>query len=117
MDEVLIHIPRIITFQLRDVFYKDEEYLDSKNRYCFKLFTGHFLKRINELRKHFKDEKKYEIEDKIINCKKDLILEYIKHFKKELFKQVMNKGIYPTFIHFGKCFDEKKGICGWFPTR
>ena len=117
MDEVLIHFPRIITFQLYHVFYKEEQYLDAEGRYCFKLFTGHFLKRINELRKHFKDEKKYEIEDKIINSKKDLILQYIKHFKKELYKQVMAKGIYPTFTHFEKCFDEKKGICGWLATR
>ena len=33
MDEVLIHIPKIRTFQLFDVFYKEESFFNSKKEY------------------------------------------------------------------------------------
>ena len=98
MDEVLIHIPKIRTFQLFDVFYKEESFFKSKKEYCFELFTGSFLKRINELEKLLSEEKNYNIEEKIINSKKDNILEYIDYFKKNFIIKLLI-GLFTQLIY------------------
>ena len=113
MDEILIHIPRIRTIQLFDIFYKEEKSLNSKNEFMYELFTSQFFKRINELEELFQNEENYLIEDKIINSKKENILNYIKCFKEEHYNKVMNREVYLTFLHFQKFDDIKSGICGW----
>ena len=33
MDHVLLHIPRIVTLQLKDIFYKEEEFKNSNGKF------------------------------------------------------------------------------------
>ena len=118
MDEILIHIPRIRTIQLFNIFLKEEEFINSRKKYQFEVLSSQFFKRINELAKPFIEEQKIysNIEEKIINTKKDNIIEYIENFKIDFRNQVMEKGFYPTFLHFEKCDNKKKEICGWIKT-
>ena len=118
MDEVLIHIPRIRTIQLFHIFLKEEEFINSGRKFQFEILSSQFFKRINELEKLFKEEeKKYKnIEEKIINLKKDNILEWIENFKIDFRNQIMERGIYPKFLHIEKCDNDNKGICGWINT-
>ena len=112
MDEILVHIPKIRTIQLFDIFYKEEKSLNSKNEFMYEVFTLRFFKRINELEELLKNEENYLIEEKIITSKKENILKYISSFKEEHYNKVMNRGLYPTFLHFQK-YDEKNAG-GWF---
>ena len=112
MDEILVHIPKIRTIQLFDIFYKEEKSLNSKNEFMYEVFTSRFFKRINELEELLKNEENYLIEEKIITSKKENILKYISSFKEEHYNKVMNRGLYPTFLHFQK-YDEKNAG-GWF---
>lgn len=118
MDEVLIYIPRIRTIQLFHIFLKEEEFINSGRKFQFEILSSQFFKRINELEKLFKEEEKKNknIEEKIINLKKDNILEWIENFKIDFRNQIMERGIYPTFLHFEKCDNDNKGICGWINT-
>ena len=119
MDEILLHIPFVKTIQLSDIFLKTEESYENK-KFIYKIFTGDFFKRINELKKKFDmlTKEDYNNENVIINSKKDKILEYIEYFKEDHKSRVMEKGIYPTFFLFQK---NKKtdnyGICGWWLTN
>lgn len=119
MDEILLHIPHVRTIQLNDIFLKTEESYENK-KFIYKIFTGDFFERINELKKYFDIIKKehYNNKNSIINSKKDKILEYIEYFKKDHKFRVMEKGIYPTFFLFQKNLEnENYGICGWWPTN
>ena len=115
MAEILIHIPRIRTIQLFDIFYKEEESLNSKNKFMYEVFTSNFFKRINELEELLKNEEDYLIEGKIINSKKENILKYISSFKEE-HNKIMNQGIYPTFLHFQKYNEKMEYVVGWSPV-
>lgn len=116
MDKILVYIPRKRTFLLNDLFYKEEQFYNSKKKFCYELFTGDFLKRSDELKKLLEEEKNFIDEDKIICKEKEKIIEYIDFFKKELYNKVMNMGIYPTYVQFEK-FNENIGICSWFKVR
>ena len=119
MGEILLHIPHVRTIQLNDIFLKTEESYENK-KFIYKIFTGDFFERINELKKYFDIIKKehYNNKNSIINSKKDKILEYIEYFKKDHKFRVMEKGIYPTFLLFQKNLEnENYGICGWWPTK
>ena len=119
MDEILLHIPFVKTIQLSDIFLKTEESYENK-KFIYKIFTGDFFKRINELKKKIDmlTKEDYNNENVIINSKKDKILEYVEYFKEDHKSRVMEKGIYPTFFLFQK---NKKldnyGICGWWSTN
>ena len=115
MDEILIHILRIRTIQLFDIFYKEEESLNSKNKFMYEVFTSNFFKRINELEELLKNEEDYLIEGKIINSKKENILKYISSFKEE-HNKIMNQGNYPTFLHFQKYNEKMEYVVGWSPV-
>ena len=46
MDHILLHIPRIATLQLKDIFYKEEEFKNSKGNFCFQCGCLTFLKEL-----------------------------------------------------------------------
>lgn len=80
MDKILVYIPRKRTFLLNDLFYKEEQFYNSKKKFCYELFTGDFLKRSDELKKLLEEEKNFIDEDKIICKEKEKIIEYIDFF-------------------------------------
>ena len=71
-----------------------------------------FFERINEIEKILIEEYNFEI----ISDKKDYILKFIKEFKTEYCRKVMNENIYSCYLILNK---NKKsdnfGICGWIP--
>ena len=56
MDHVLLHIPRIATLQLKDIFWKEKEFKNSNGKFCLKVWTPTFFERINELEKYLLNE-------------------------------------------------------------
>ena len=113
MDHVLLHIPRIVTLQLKDIFYKEEELKNSNGKFCFKVWTPEFFKRINELEKYLLNE---SCDFEIITKHKKSILKFITEYKEEHYKKVMENGLYYLYLIFEK-FENKEylGICGWYP--
>ena len=112
MDHILLHIRRIITLQLKDIFYKEEEFKNSDGQFCFKVWTPDFFKRINELEIYLLNEN-YDFE--IITKHKKSILKFIKEYKEEHYRKVMKNGLFYLYLIFEK-FENKEylGICGWY---
>ena len=113
MDHVLLHIPRIATLQLTDIFWKEEKFKNSNGKFCFKVWTPTFFERINELEKYLLNEN-YDFE--IITKHKTNILKFIKEYKEEHYRKVMKNGLYYLYLIFEK-YENKEylGICGWYP--
>ena len=117
MDHVILHIPRIKTICLNDIFRKEEEsYCEISRIFHYQIMTGEFFKRINELKYYLTNFENFEI----ISNNKDFILNYIEEFKNEHNENVMKKEIYSCCLTVS-CVDRKIkkwnhfGICGWIP--
>ena len=76
--------------QLKDIFWKEEEFKNSNGKFCFKVWTPTFFERINELEKYLLNEN-YDFE--IITKHKTNILKFIKEYKEEHYKKVMKNGL------------------------
>ena len=112
MDHIILHIPRIETIQLKDILLKEEEKKD-ENGYYFQIWTSSFFERINKLEKLLLNENQ---NFEIISDKKDFILKFIKEFKEEHYRNVMEKNIYSCYLLvFKNKKSENFGLCGWIP--
>ena len=113
MDHVILHIPKVKTILLNDIFRKEEEsYCSISRTFSYKIWTRDFFKRINELEKILKEDQNFEI----LSDKKDYILKFIKEFKSGHYKKVMEENIYSNYLNvFKNKKSEKFGICGWIP--
>ena len=113
MDEVILHIPRVETIQLKDIFLKEEEFKKSNGKYCFKVWTPSFFERINKLQKILLNENQ---NFEIITNKKNSILKFIREYKEEHIHKVMENNLYSLYLIFEKNEkNENFGICGWVP--
>ena len=110
MDHVILHIPKVKTILLNDIFRKEEQSYCSKTRtFSFKIWTKDFFSRINELQKILKEDQNFEI----LSDKKDDILNFIEEFKNEHYRKVMKENIYSNYLNvFKNKKSEKFGICG-----
>ena len=113
MDHVILHIPNFKTILLNDILRKEEEsYCSITRTFSYQIWTKDFFERINEIEKILIEEYNFEI----ISDKKDYILKFIKEFKTEHCRKVMNENIYSCYLILNK---NKKsdnfGICGWIP--
>ena len=112
MDHIILHIPRISTILLNDIFRKEEEkYCKIDRKFYFIICIKDFFKRINELQTILKEFQNFEI----ITDKKDYILKFIENLKNEHYKKVMEENIYSSYLIVFKNENEKYGICGWEP--
>ena len=96
---------------LRYLFKKEEEGYCSKNRsFYFEIMTRHFFQRINDLEKIIEENEFNSLKEE-----SQKILNYIKEFKQEHYKNVMEKNIYSTMLYFSKSFNNDFGFSGWIP--
>ena len=112
MDHIILHIPRISTILLNNIFRKEEgKYCKKDREFYLIICTKDFFKRINELKKMLEEFQNFEI----ITDKKNYILKFIENFKNEHFKKVMEENIYSSYLIVFKNKNETYGICGWEP--
>lgn len=115
MNELILHVPFKCTYTLRHLFYKEEEFKNSKNEYMFEIFTSQFLMRSRELIDAM-DRELGPVCPSDSACEKHQLLNYLKSFRSELFDDVLERGKYPTKLHFEKV-DRSFGVWGWYPVR
>ena len=111
MDKIIFHVPYEKMITLRYLFRKEEEYYCSlSGSYSFEIMTRHFFQRINDLEKIVTEESEFNSEKK----ETEKILNYIKVFKQEHYRNVMENNIYSNMLYFSKK-DSSFGFLGWVP--
>ena len=112
MDKTILHIPYEKMITLRYLFKKEEEkYCPVSGSFYFEIMTRHFFQRINDLEKIIIEEHEFNS----LKIESEKILNYIREFKKEHYKNVMENNIYSTMLYFSKNDNTDFGFSGWIP--
>ena len=112
MDKIILHIPYEKMITLRYLFKKEEEkYCPVSGSFYFQIMTRHFFQRINDLEKIIIEEHEFNS----LKIESEKILNYIREFKKEHYKNVMENNIYSTMLYFSKNDNTDFGFSGWIP--
>ena len=105
-----IEYEEVIT--LRFLFKKKEEgFSPVREEFFFQISTSSFFERINYLEKKIIEKKQFN--EELLNSEK--ILNAIKKFKEEHYKNVMEKKKYSCLLYVEKK-KEDEGFFGWVPT-
>ena len=112
MDEIFFHVPQKQMFTLRYLFPKEEEiYCPILREFHFEMMTGNFFEKINYLEKTLIEEEEFNLE----KIKSRKILKFIKIFKEEHYKNVMEKNKYSCRLFVSKNQNKDFGFLGWIP--
>ena len=108
MGKIIFHIPYEKMITINYLFKKDEK-RKRVDDFIYKVTTGTFFKRINELEKILIEEEEFNS----LKEESKKIIEYIKIFKEEHCHNVMVNEKYSCMLVFQKNEDSDIGFGGW----
>ena len=112
MDSIIYHKEYESMITLRYLFKKEEEsYCPQLRVFFFEIMTKQFFQRINDLEKILIENYEFNIEKE----KGNKILNYIRVFKEEHCKNVIEKNTYSCMLFFSKVDNKDNGFLGWIP--